>query len=63
MIINVNRLVEMMGGRTTYSYVRVKNLLSGIKGRSSKAEIQQLRKIIRKELTEIDNALAKLENQ
>lgn len=61
-IININRVVTLMGDRDHYTYTRVKNLLKGLKGRSSKKDIQQVRKIIQKELTAIDNTLAKLEN-
>lgn len=61
-IININRVVTLMGDRDHYTYTRVKNLLKGLKGRSSKKDIQQVRKIIQKELTAIDNTLARLEN-
>jgi hypothetical protein len=62
-IINVNKVVDLMGDKNHYTYIRVKNLLSGLKGRSSKKDIQQLRRLINKELTAIDNTLHKLENE
>jgi len=62
-ILNVSQIVQMMGGKNQYSYTRVKNLLMGLKGRSSKKEIQAIRKIIQRELSEVDSKLAKLENE
>lgn len=62
-IININKLVDLIGDKNHYTYIRVKNMLSGLKGRSSKKEIQQVRRIIIKELTAIDNTLQKLENE
>lgn len=62
-IINISKLVELMGANDHYSYKRVKNMLSGLKGRSSVKEIQRVRKIIRQQLTEIDNTLERLEKQ
>lgn len=62
-IINVNKLVDLIDDKNHYTYIRVRNMLSGLKGKSSKKEIQQLRRIIQRELTAIDNTLQKLENQ
>ena len=62
-IINVNKLVWLVGNNDFYTYTRVKNLLAGKKGRSSKKDIQQVRKIIEKEMTTAVNTLLKLENE
>jgi hypothetical protein len=59
----VNKLVDLIGDKNHYTYIRVKRMLSGLKGKSSKRDIQQVRRIIQKELTQIDNTLEKLENQ
>lgn len=62
-IINVNKLVGMIGDKNHYTYMRVKNMLNGLKGKSSKKEIQQVRKIIQTELTTVVEKLSKLENE
>lgn len=62
-IININRVVTLMRDQDHYTYTRVKNLLKGLKGRSTKKDIQQVRKIINQELTAIDKTLADLEKQ
>lgn len=62
-IINVNKLVDMIGDKNHYTYMRVKNMLKGLRGKSSKKEIQQVRKLIEKELTTTVEQLQKLENQ
>jgi hypothetical protein len=63
-IINVTKVVLRMGGaQNHYTYMRVQNLLRGLKGKSTKKEIQQLRKFIEKELTQVVTNLQKLENE
>lgn len=62
-IINVNKLVSLVGDKNHYTYIRVKNMLQGLKGKSSKKDIQEVRKIVNRELTLIDKILAKLENE
>jgi hypothetical protein len=62
-IINVNKLVNMMGDRNHYTYMRVTNMLKGLKGNSSKKDIQQVRKLIQREFSTIDTLLGDLENQ
>jgi hypothetical protein len=62
-IININKLAGMMSDKNHYTYNRVKNMLNGLKGKSSKKDIQQVRKIIQREFTEIDNVLAKLSEE
>ena len=58
-IINIQRLVDKVG-KNTYSYVRVKNMLNGIKGHSTKKEILLVRKAIHDEMTAILQTLDKL---
>lgn len=53
----------MIGDKNHYTYMRVKNLLKGFRGKATKKEIQQVRKIIQRELTTADETLAKLENE
>lgn len=60
-IININKLVDLIGDRNHYTYIRVKNMLHGLKGKSSKKDIQQVRRIIQKELTLINRTLSKME--
>jgi hypothetical protein len=55
-------LKEMNGG-TSYTYTKVKNIFHGFKGTASKKEIQQIRKLLKADFTQIDNILAKLEEQ
>jgi hypothetical protein len=62
-IINVNKLAALVGNKNHYTYIRVKNMLQGLKGKSSKKDIQEVRKIIQRELTQIDKTLAKLETE
>jgi hypothetical protein len=62
-IINVNKLVDMIDDKNHYTYMRVKNLLKGFRGKATKKEIQNLRKIIQRELTTADKVLEKLENE
>lgn len=62
-IINVKQLVERLDDKNHYTYMRVRNMLSGLKGKSTKKEIQQVRKLIKSELTLVDNILSKLENE
>jgi hypothetical protein len=62
-IINVTKLVSLMGEPNHYSYTRIKNLLSGLKGKTSKKEIQQVRKLIKDQFSTIDKQLASLENE
>jgi len=62
-IINVNKLAGLVGDKNHYTYIRVKNMLQGLKGKSSKKDIQEVRRIIQRELTQIDKTLAKLENE
>lgn len=59
-IINVNKLVTKIDGRNAYTYLRVKNLLQGKRGKSTQKEIQHLRKILRKEFDQIDKELSQL---
>lgn len=62
-IINIHALANRVGKHNSYSYVRVKNMLNGIPGRSSKKEIRKVRQEIERELNEvlvILNALEKL---
>lgn len=62
-IINVKALVDLLNDNNHYTYMRTKNLLNGLKGRSTKEDIQKVRKVINKQLTTIDNMLAKLEKE
>ena len=62
-IININKLVGMLGDKNHYSYIRVKNMLQGLRGKSTKRDIQQVRKILQRELQHCDAVLEKLENQ
>jgi hypothetical protein len=59
-IININKLVEKAGGKNHYSYIRVRNMLNGMKGRSTDKEIQQVRKILKDELSQLINTLDNL---
>jgi hypothetical protein len=61
-IININKLVDIVG-KNHYSYIRVKNMLNGLKGRSTKKEIQQVKKVIQQELSDLVTKLEKLENE
>jgi hypothetical protein len=66
MYINVNKVandVKEMNGGNSYTYTKVNNLLSGFRGKATKREIQQIRKLINAEFSRIDNMLAKLENE
>lgn len=65
-LINISKLVQALGketGGNSYSYLRITNLLNGIKGNSTRKDIQQIRRILSKELTSVDRTLEKLENQ
>lgn len=62
-IINVNKLVDLIGDRNHYTYIRVKNMLLGLKGKSSKKDIQRVRRLIQMELTAVDKTLEELENE
>lgn len=66
MYINVNKVakdIREQNGGNSYTYTKVSNLLSGFKGSATKKEIQHLRRLLKSELTRIDNMLATLENQ
>lgn len=65
-IINVNALVHVIsenGHTNHYSYVRVKNMLLGLKGKSTRKEIQSVRRIVEKELTKVVSVLKELEDK
>lgn len=62
-IINVNKLVELIGDKNHYTYIRVRNMLSGFEGKSGPEEIQQVREIIHKEMTSYCQLLSKLEKK
>lgn len=65
-IINVNALVHLIGESSHtnhYSYVRVKNMLHGLKGKSSKKEIQTVRRTVEKEMTRVVTTLKELEDK
>lgn len=63
-IINVKKLSELIGTeRNQYSYTRLKNIMSGVVKRTRKGEIQKLRKVLKSEFDNLDNELAKLEEQ
>jgi len=61
-IYNVSAIKDLIFGNH-YSYTRIKNLLLGLKGNSTKKEIQQVRKVLKQEWMEIDSKLEKLENE
>lgn len=66
MVINISHLANLYTkkyGSTSYSYTKIRNLLSGVKGNATKKEIQQLRQVLKAAVTETDSVLAKLENQ
>lgn len=63
MIFNISAILKKMPDQNWYSYTRIKNLLMGLKGNSTKKQIQQLRKVIAQEATEVDKILSKLENE
>ncbi len=66
MYINVNKVakdVRDLNGGNSYTYTKVNNLLSGFKGKATKKEIQQVRRLIITELSRIDKMLSKLENE
>lgn len=62
-IININKLTEAVGDDNHYSYVRITNMLRGLKGRSTKKDIQAVRRVIERELTEAVIILKKLEDE
>lgn len=62
-IISVSKLADLVSDKNHYTYIRVKNMLSGLKGKSSKKDIQEVRKIVKREFNQIDTVLAKLENE
>jgi len=62
-IYNISAIKNLIPGGNHYSYTRIKNLLMGLKGNSSKKDIQQVRKLLKQEWVEVDNTLEKLENQ
>lgn len=62
-IINVSKLVELMDNGNHYSYTRVKNLLRGFRGNSTKEDVQHLRKVLKEEHRSVDIVLAKIENE
>lgn len=62
MYLNLKKLSDDLGWNT-YGRNRLTNLLRGIKGTTSNKEIQQVRKAIRKAMTEIDTTLENLEKQ
>lgn len=66
MIINVSRLFDIYRskhGGNSYSRVKIRSLLNGNRGGASKKEIQQLRQILKNELSDTDKKLAHLENE
>lgn len=66
MYLNINKIskdLQKVSGGNSYTYTKVSNLLSGIKGNSTPKEIQSLRRLIQKELSRVDTVLSKLENE
>lgn len=64
MFLNVSKVAAAMAkrhGGNTYTYRRVKSLLNGVQCNVKKKEIQWLRRLIREDLTQIDNQLSQLE--
>lgn len=62
-IYNISAIVNKLPSGNHYTYTRVRNLLLGLKGNSSKKEIQHLRRILKNSWMEIDTVLEKLENE
>lgn len=64
-IINISKVVDRISGenKNQYTYMRVKNLLNGMPGRSSKKEIKEVKKIIETELTQIIKKLDSISKQ
>jgi hypothetical protein len=63
-LINVTRLVEDLGGaKNQYTYTKIKNLLSGIEGKSTPTEIQIVKRVIQDNLTLIVTKLTLAEQR
>lgn len=63
MIYNISAIRDLMPGGNHYSYTRIKNLINGLRGDSTKKEIQQIRKIISDAYNKLDKHLEVLEKE
>jgi hypothetical protein len=62
-ILNISAVVQKIGTNNQYSYTRIKMLLGGFKGRSTKKEVQHVRQILRREFDEIIDRLEQIEDE
>lgn len=61
-IINVAKLADLVSTeKNQYSYTRLKNIMSGVKKRSKRSEIQKVRQVLKTEFMKMDKMLKELE--
>jgi hypothetical protein len=62
-IFNVSAIAELIPDKNHYTRIKIRNLMSGFRGGASRSDIQNLRKLIKKECDRLDKQLSLLEEQ